>query len=193
MSGYYLFMIIPVMIGIFGATYTVITFIKSSGDRKVANYQTSAETMLSTIFDFNLVSHGTCQKLYKSIGICSNCWKFCLAVPVILFATWSFYTAFYISTNQDCKLFLLEVNNNNHSISNIETEIGKEAVKVGSSLPKTVPMFFSQKCVFFITIVDSLCILISLLLLFLIWILHLIIGSHHNAALNGGTKPLTSK
>ena len=106
-----LFTIIPLMIGIFGATISVILVIRNTGlDKVKANLNLSA-TKIKELKKYNADDSNvtTAKDFHDKIISCRTWLGRYTFFAAILFGGWIFLTAFYVSFNGGCKQLCLPI------------------------------------------------------------------------------------
>ncbi len=100
-----LFTIISLMIGVFGATISVILVIRNVGSKKVdENYKLACDKISEMedagIVDINI---GDAENYRDKIKHCGTWFTRYTLFAAIIFGVWVFATAFYVSFNGYCK------------------------------------------------------------------------------------------
>lgn len=91
-----LFTIISLMIGIFGATYTVIASIKNLFSGHVSRFKSKGQEQLKYLNEHK-PGHKTENRIFKIIKSASFVWEFSFLIPVGVFAWYIFPLAFLVS------------------------------------------------------------------------------------------------
>lgn len=194
-----IFTIISLMIGVFGATLSVIMSVKSFGDRRVdqAEEQVGEQiTIIEGLVEDNEQSRAVwvCRKCRKVISLCGHAWRVLLFIPIAFFAFWAFSTAFYVATNDACSIYFDQLTNpdpNQVVDANAPSAIhGGEGGPLGLS---KAPMLFQPWMILLVSVVDLVCIFAAFGFLASLHIAKVIVGWFEESVVQQATDAVKLK
>lgn len=154
--------IVSLMIGVFGATVSVVYLLRADCVAYIDSTLEDANTKKADIVDSGKKkTEKTARWLLTGMRRVGTASKYILLLPILCFALWAFSTSFYLSGSDDCKnYFSNDTNKVNYENGQEQDISGNDRVKDNNNSA----FLFSRKVLFIVTVIDVVGIIVAIIL-----------------------------
>ncbi len=157
--------IISLMIGMFGATISVIVVTRRIGEMRVRRNLDAAEAKIADLQDWKAgkatLDNAECYR--RNIAGCRAAFTIITLVPIIVFGVWIFLTSFYVSLSGDCKELFIFCDTQDSQTTNT-----KQTTKSDSPDESATQALIDEMCGFVETKLFSSCTVLIVTLIHLL-------------------------